>query len=144
MIKCTSAEIWFNFKDLLIALGYTDTKDAIKTLDIDDEYITNIDVLMVGGLKPPTRQPKTKMINNTGLYLLLAISKKPLAKQFIKYYAKNIMPSITATGKYISSNKDMEKIKELNHKILELKKNTKVLTNNQTNIIYPIGPAMDS
>ena len=93
---------------------------------------------------PPTfnLQPKTKMINNIGLYLLLAISTKPLAKQFIRHYAKFIMPSITATGKYISSDKDMEKIKKLNHRILELKNNTKVLTNNQTNIIYPIGSSI--
>ena len=52
------------------------------------------------------------------------------------------MPSITATGKYISSDKEMKKIKELNHKISDLKHNTKILINNQTNIIYPKGSAV--
>jgi len=136
--------IWFGLKSLLMALGYTDTNSAPKTLDIDEEYIINI-----GDLKVPesTRglsnlQPKTKMINSTGLYVLLGVSTKPLAKQFIRHYAKYIMPSITNTGKYISSDKDMKKIKELNHKISDLRHNTKTLINNQTNIIYPKGSAI--
>ena len=86
--------------------------------------------------------PNTKMLNNIGLYILLGISTKPLAKQFMRHYAKHIMPSITETGKYISSDKDMKKIKELNHKINNLKHNTKALINNQTNIIYPKGSAI--
>lgn len=136
--------IWFGLKSLLMALGYTDTNSAPKTLDIDEEYIINIDDLKV---PESTRglfnlQPKTKMINSTGLYVLLGVSTKPLAKQFIRHYAKYIMPSITNTGKYISSDKDMKKIKELNHKISDLKHNTKILINNQTNIIYPKGSAI--
>lgn len=137
--------IWFNFRDLLTALGYKDTKNAIKDLNIDAEFITNIAKLRVGGIIPPTVlkiQPKTKMINNSGLFLLLGISTKPLAKQFIRHYVKYIMPSITTTGKYISNDKDMKKIKELNHKISDLKHNTKTLINNQTNIIYPKGAAI--
>ena len=57
--------------------------------------------------------------------MLLAISKKPLAKQFMKKYIDEIMPSITTTGKYISNTKEMEKIKELNNKILQLKNDNK-------------------
>ena len=146
LIKCTSAEIWFNFKDLLIALGYIDPKTAIKQLKIDEKYLKKIDDLKGGVLEtPPIKniQPHSNMINNNGLFMLLAISKKSLAKQFMQKYIDEIMPSVTATGKYISSDKEMKKIKELNHKILELKNNTRVLTNNQTNIIYPIGSAMD-
>jgi len=136
--------IWFCLRDLLLALGYKDTKDAIRSLDIDDEFTINIGKLLVGGTVPPTvgLQPKTKMINSSGLYLLLGISTKPLAKQFMRHYIKHIMPSITATGKYISSDKDMKRIKELNHKISDLKHNTKILINSQTNIIYPKGSAV--
>jgi len=136
--------IWFCLRDLLLALGYKDTKDAIRSLDIDDEFTVNIGKLRMGGTVPSTMgmQPNTKMINNSGLYLLLGISTKPLAKQFMRHYIKHIMPSITATGKYISPKNDMKKIKELNHKISELKHNNKTLINNQTNIIYPKGSAV--
>ena len=41
------------------------------------------------------------------------MSTKPLAKQFMKKYIDEIMPSITTTGKYISSDADMKKIIKL-------------------------------
>jgi prophage antirepressor-like protein len=137
--------IWFGLKSLLLSLEYTDTNSAPKTLGLDEEYIINIEDLKVPEstrARISNLQPNTKMINNTGLYVLLGVSAKPLAKQFIRHYAKYIMPSITSTGKYISPKNDMDKIKDLNHKILELKHNTKTLINNQTNIIYPKGSAV--
>lgn len=39
--------IWFGFKSLLLALGYTDTNSATKTLNIDKEYMINIENLKV-------------------------------------------------------------------------------------------------
>jgi predicted GIY-YIG superfamily endonuclease len=87
-------------------------------------------------------RPQSKMINNNGLFMLLSMSTKPLAKQFMEKYIDDIMPNIFNNGKYISSDKDMKKIKELNHKISELRHNTKTLINNQTNIIYPKGSAV--
>ena len=60
------------------------------------------------------------MINNNGLFMLLALSTKPLAKQFMKKYIDEIMPTITLTGKYISNNEDIKNIKILNNQINEL------------------------
>jgi len=111
----------------------------------DDEFITNISKLREGGTVPPHMlkiQPNTKLLNNIGLYVLLGISTKPLAKKFIRFYAKNIMPEIFKTGKFISSDKDMKRIKKLNYRISELQYSTKTLLNNQTNIIYPKGSAV--
>ena len=48
-----NGDIWYSLKKLLLALNYTDTSNAIKTLDIDKEYITNIELLKVGGIIPP-------------------------------------------------------------------------------------------
>ena len=133
--------IWFNLKNLLIALGYKDAKKAITRFKIDKQYMEKIGKLMVGAsnVHPLNKniQPNTKMINNNGLYMLLSRSRKDIAKQFMNMYIDEIMPSITKTGKYISSNKDMKKIKKLNHKISKLQHNTKTLINNQANIIYP-------
>ena len=138
--------IWFNFRDLLNALGYKNSRQAIKDLEIDNKYIKKLDELRGGRSDlPPFKkniQPHSNMINNNGLFMLLAISTKPLAKQFMKKYIDEIMPSITATGKYISSDKEMKRIKELNHKISDLKCDTKTLINNQANIIYPKGSAV--
>jgi prophage antirepressor-like protein len=137
----TNKNIWFHFKDLLMALGYKDSKKAIKRLEIDNKYIKKLNIVR-GASQAPNVHPHSNMINNNGLFMLLAISTKPLAKQFMKKYIDEIMPSITETGKYISSAKDMKRIKELNHKISDLKNNTKTLINNQANIIYPKGSAV--
>jgi prophage antirepressor-like protein len=135
------SNIWFHFKDLLTALGYKDAKKAIKRLGIDDKYLKKLDYIR-GASHAPNVHPHSNMINNNGLFMLLAISTKPIAKQFMKKYIDEIMPSITTTGKYISSDKEMKKIKELNHKISDLKRGTKTLINNQSNIIYPKGAAV--
>ena len=139
-----TGEIWFKLKDLLVALGYNDPKDAIKTLKINKKYTNKLSDIKVGGLYPPTfnLQPMSKMINNNGLFKLLSISKKELAKKFMDKYIDEIMPQITKTGKYISSKKDMELIKNLKNEINTLKNNNKVLMNNMTNIVYPIGSAI--
>ena len=94
---------------------------------------------------PPSNihiRPQSKMINNNGLFMLLSMSTKPLAKQFMEKYLDDIMPSIFKSGKFISSELDIKKIKDLNHKISDLRHNTKTLINNQTNIIYPKGSAV--
>ena len=137
----TDKNIWFHFKDLLMALGYKDAKKAIKRLEIDNKYLKKLNIVR-GASQAPNVHPQSKMINNNGLFMLLSMSTKPLAKQFMEKYIDDIMPSIFNTGKYISNDKEMKKIKELNHKISDLKHNTKILINNQTNIIYPKGSAV--
>ena len=119
----TDGEIWFKYSDVLKVLGYVDTKDAIKNINLDRKYTIYMNNIKVGGDNPPTSniQPKTLLINNNGLFMLLAASKKPLAKQFMKQYIDEIMPAITKTGKYISSNEDMDKINKLNGRISKLR-----------------------
>jgi len=138
--------IWFNFKDLLTALGYENPKLAVQQLKITAKYVKKIEDFK-GVLRYNTPfynniQPHSNMINNIGLFMLLSRSKKELSKQFMEKYIEDIMPSIFTTGKYISSESDMKKIKALNHKISDLRHNTKTLINNQTNIIYPKGGAV--
>ena len=82
------------------------------------------------------------MINNNGLFKLLSISKKKMAKKFMDKYIDEIMPEITKTGRYISSKKDMDKIKKLRDEINKLKNDNIVMMNNITNIDYPIGSSI--
>ena len=59
--------------------------------------------------------------------MLLSLSTKPLAKQFMKKYIDEIMPQITSSGKYISSVTDQKKIDELNKVIDKLRNKNKNL-----------------
>ena len=126
-----NGEIWFSYKNLLNSLDYKDAKSSIKYIDINKKYIKEYSNIKVGGMFPPTfnLQPKTKMINNNGLFMLLSLSTKPLAKQFMKKYIDEIMPQITKTGKYISAKEDQKKIVDLNKKIVILRNKVMNLTN---------------
>jgi hypothetical protein len=87
-------------------------------------------------------KPNKKFINESGLYELLFISTKPLAKVFMDEYFTNIMPEIRKTGKYILDNKSKKKLNKINDKLDKIKNENKELINNQRNIIYPKGKAL--
>jgi prophage antirepressor-like protein len=136
--------IWFKLKDLLLAIGYENPKSVLTNMKIKKKYIKKLnDIKGVPDLGTPINlQLHTKMINNSGLFSILRNSRLPLADKFMDKYIDEIMPQITETGKYISSKKDMALIKDLRNEINKLKKDNKVLLNDITNIIYPIGPSI--
>ena len=93
--------IWFKFRDLLKGLGYTDINHTIKDIKISDdnkEYYKNIRVWGQPH-SPKNMQPMYVFINEPGLYEVLSVSTKPLAKLFMKKYYTEIMPSIRKYGK---------------------------------------------
>lgn len=131
---------WFGFRDVVKALKYSNYKKAIKKLKIQDKFIQNYNYLQgaPAGAPSSTSHPDKLFINESGLYELLSISAKPLAKIFMDKYFTEIMPLIRQNGEYISSQKDMNNIKKLNEKLAE----NKQLINNQRNIVYPEGNAL--
>ena len=88
-------KIWFSYKDILILLNYK-SKGSLNDLEIDDKYMLTIGD--IEGIHFPkiisNLQNHTKMINESGLFEVLSISKKPLAKLFRKKYVEEIMPLI--------------------------------------------------
>jgi len=128
-------EAWFSFKKLLIALGYTDLKNIVTDFNIDDKYKKKFDKIKIPVMTPVLYtnnkrvHPSTVFVNELGLYKILLKSDKPLAKQFSDKYVKEIMPTITKTGKYISSKDDQDKINKLNDKIKNLTKENNYLDN---------------
>lgn len=103
-------EPWFIGKDIAIALGYSDSKDAIKKhVYIEDKEVfqkgrfatlENIDKLNI-----PNRG--MTFVNESGLYSLIFGSKLDSAKQFKRWVTSEVLPSIRKTGGYITdqSNK---------------------------------------
>ena len=115
--------IWFKFRDLLKALGYTDINHTIKDIKISDdnkEYYKNIRVCGRPHT-PKNMQPMYVFINEPGLYEVLSVSTKPLAKLFMKKYYTEIMPSIRKYGIYAVVSEDKQNLNLLNQKIDKLK-----------------------
>jgi prophage antirepressor-like protein len=92
--------IWFKFKDLLIALGYTSIDKTINNFNITSTNKAKYDKIKVipSMILPPNFQKNTIFINESGLYEVLSNSTKPLAKQFMNKYFKDIMPEIRKNG----------------------------------------------
>jgi prophage antirepressor-like protein len=142
-----NGDIWFAFKDLLIALGYSNYKKAIKKIKINKNFIKMYENIIKHYVAPrgsPLRKihPYKKFINESGLYEVLSISTKPLAKVFMNEYFTKIMPQIRETGKYIMDDSNKNKLDKLNTRLDSIQKDNKSLINNQRNVIYPTGKAL--
>lgn len=97
-------EPWFVGKDVAIALGYSNTKDAIAThVDSDDK--TQGDGVVIRDSMG--RQQHPTIINEAGVYSLAFGSKLESAKQFKYWVTHTVIPSIRKHGAYIRGQEDM-------------------------------------
>ena len=126
-------DIWFKFKDLLRAIGYGSIHHIMLDMKITTSYkkqYKDIKVLQSTAV-PSNFQKNAIFINESGLYEVLSVSTKPLAKLFMKKYFTEIMPQIKKTGMYFLESKEREKLLKLNAKIDKLKeKNTNLSDEN--------------
>ena len=91
-------EPWFVGKDIALALGYCNTKDALsRHVDADDK----------GGARitTPSGEQEMTIINESGLYSLVMGSKLPTAKQFKHWITSEVIPSIRKYGAYLTPEK---------------------------------------
>lgn len=88
-----NGETFFVGKDVAEALGYKNIRDAInKHVDPEDKGVAICDTL--GGKQELT------IINESGLYSLVLLSKLPSAKSFKRWVTSEVLPSIRKTGSY--------------------------------------------
>ena len=136
--------IWFGLRDIIKSLGYINIENAITKIKITIDNKKSYDKIQPpsgeGGSK--SIKPHKKFINESGLYELLSISTKPLAKIFMNKYFTEIMPQIRQYGSYVLDKTNKLKLDKVNKKLNSVKKSNKSLLNNQRNIIYPVGNAL--
>lgn len=82
----------FVASDVADFIGHSNVTELLKNVD-DDEKLTSI-ILRAG------QSRRVNMLTENGLYEVLMISRKPIAKKF-KAEVKNILKSIRKTGGYI-------------------------------------------
>lgn len=87
-------EPWFVGKDVAVALGYSNTRDALsRHVDNDDKNT----VVVPDGNKG---NPNQTVINESGLYALIFGSKLDSAKRFKRWVTSEVLPTIRKTGSY--------------------------------------------
>lgn len=89
-------EPWFVAKDVALALGYKNSRDALaKHVDDEDKEVAKCDTH--GGAQ------NLLVINEAGLYSLVISSKLPTARQFKRWITHDVIPSIRKKGLYATA-----------------------------------------
>ena len=89
-------ETFFVGKDVAMALGYSNTRDALcKHVDAEDK--TTVAIRDTGS----NYTTQIVIINESGLYSLILSSKLPQAKKFKSWVTGEVLPQIRKTGGYI-------------------------------------------
>lgn len=87
-------QIMFVGKDVAQALGYSNTRDALrKHVDSEDKGTVAI--------RDTAYETRVTIINESGLYSLVLSSKLPQAKTFKRWVTAEVLPQIRLTGGYI-------------------------------------------
>lgn len=88
-----NGEPYFVGRDVATILGYSNPRKAIGDhVDEEDKGVTKCDTL--GGIQDLT------IINESGLYSLILLSKLPNAKRFKRWITSEVLPTIRKTGNY--------------------------------------------
>ncbi len=97
----TNNEVWFAAIDICDALGLSNSRKAVKSLDDDEKMTVTFSYghsNQRGGLQFMT------FVNEPGLYKLIFKSKKQEAKEFTRWITHEVLPQIRKNGMYISNN----------------------------------------
>lgn len=88
-----NGEPWFVAKDLCMILEIQNSRDTLaKVIDEDEKGVANLYTL--GGIQ------KMSVLNESGLYHLIFVSRKPEAKTIRRWVTGTVLPSIRRTGSY--------------------------------------------
>ena len=94
-----NGEVLFVGKDVAKALGYSNTRDAMRK-HVDEEDKTTVAIRDTGS----NYKSMAVLINESGLYALILSSKLPQAKAFKRWVTAEVLPQIRKTGGYIPTH----------------------------------------
>lgn len=83
---------WIAAGDVCLALGISNARDAVASLDDDEKGVATTDTL--GGPQ------EIRTVNESGMYALVFRSRKPEAQKFRKWVTSEVLPAIRQTGSY--------------------------------------------
>lgn len=109
--KVIDGEPWFVAKDVCMMLGIQNSRDTLaKVLDDDEAGVATIYTRSSNGVE---QNREVGIINESGLYHLIFISRKPEAKAIRRWVTGTVLPSIRRTGSYSVSGERPESTNRL-------------------------------
>ena len=106
VVRNESNEPWFVASDVCNALDIGNVTMALERLDADDLSSTEV-------MDCSNRFQKTRVVSQSGLFELVAGSRKPQAKPFRKWVFGTVLPSIAKTGTYSEATTPAPQISRL-------------------------------
>ena len=97
MMTDEKGQPFFIGKDVATALGYNNTRDALRK-HVDDEDKGTV------AIRDTAYETRAIVINESGLYSLMLASKLPQAKVFKRWVTSEVLPQIRQTGGYIPTH----------------------------------------
>ena len=92
-----NGRVMFCGKDVALALGYSDTNNAIKTHCKKDGVVIHHLIDSMG------RKQGAKFISEGNLYRLISHSRLPSAEKFESWIFDDVLPTIRRTGGYVTN-----------------------------------------
>lgn len=83
---------WWVLKDVCAVLEIGNSRDVMARLDSDEKGVDIIDT--------PGGKQEVSIINESGLYSVILVSRKPEAKKFKRWVTHEVLPSIRKHGLY--------------------------------------------
>ncbi|MBT2158390.1 Bro-N domain-containing protein [Clostridioides difficile] len=83
---------WWVLKDICSVLEIGNSRDVTSRLDSDEKGVDIIDT--------PGGKQEVSIINESGLYSVILVSRKPEAKKFKRWVTHEVLPSIRRHGLY--------------------------------------------
>lgn len=112
-----AGELWFVAKDVCDVLGIQNVSDTVKKVLDEDESST--DTIYTRSDTGVNQRRKVIIINESGLYHLIFISRKPEARSFRRWITHEVLPQIRKTGSYGNSDDRMNSVV---NKMLDIQK----------------------
>jgi len=121
--------VWLSFNSILKSIGYSNLKQYKNRLILDDKYFSTYELIYpqskLNKIKIAYQKPNEKFINESGLYLLLSKSSKPIARELSEMLFTDVLPEIRKKGKFALNTTDRAGMTKLTQKLKNYQKETK-------------------
>lgn len=92
-----NGNLWFVAIDIAAALEYRDAANMVRNLDEDESDTHIVSIRSESGF---TQNREVLIVNESGLYSAIMLSRKPAARRFKRWVTAEVLPSIRKTGSY--------------------------------------------
>lgn len=151
----SNGKVWFSAPDVATALDLKNIRQNMKS--VRDPHVCNIYIGVITGTtktgKPAKQKVNMQFVDETGLYILTAKSRKKEAVDFLYWVCEEVLPSIRKNGGYIAGQESLDEkqkiilekeIKKLSEVIDNLTEKNEILKNENEELTAEISELMYS